>query len=385
MATGEETSRTLTDWPSGNWLVDQDSPVDFLAVKKEKVLAQGQTPFQEYEIFENAQWGRVLMLDGRLQSAEVDEFVYHEALVHPALVAHPDPRRVLVLGGGEGATLREVLRHPQVSRAVMVDIDGELVEVCRQLLPVFHRGAFDDPRTTLVFADGRAWLADQPDGSFDAIIVDLPEPLEEGPANLLFTREMYRIVRQKLGPGGVVAVQSGSGNMFGHLMADINCTLRAVFHKVWAYTAFVTGFMDLYGFHLAGGENFIWPNAFQIEARMRERGLTDLRWYEPEFAAGLPGLPRYLKERLARAGRVAGTSRQARGERNGRQEGGPVEGATELHGPVPLAPKTCICKHSAAPKTCICKDFATRGGNYGKPGRTRRVRMMKSMCACSVL
>jgi spermidine synthase len=304
MATGEEQHPTCTDWPAGDWLLDQDSPVDFVAVKKEKVLAQGKTAFQEYEIFENSQWGRTLMLDGRLQSAELDEFVYHEALVHPALVAHPDPRRVLILGGGEGATLREVLRHPPVSRAVMVDIDGELVEVCRGWLPSFHRGAFDDPRASLVVADGRAWLAGQPDGSFEVIILDLPEPLEEGPASLLFTREMYELVRRKLAPGGLVAVQSGSGNIFGRLMAHINRTLRAVFHRVSAYTAFVTSFMDLYGFHLAGGEEFEWPNAGQIKTCLEARGLADLGWYAPEFGAGLPKLPRYLKDRLSLRGRV---------------------------------------------------------------------------------
>ena len=304
MVTAEELKQATTAWPPGDWLLDQDSPVDFIAVKKERVLAAGKTSFQEYEIFENSQWGKTLMLDGRLQSAEVDEFVYHEALVHPVMVAHPAPRRVLVLGGGEGATLREVLRHPQVSQAVMVDIDGELVEVCRRLLPVFHQGAFDDPRTALVFADGRAWLQDQPDGSFDVVIVDLPEPLEAGPASFLFTREMYRIIRRKLGPGGLMSVQSGSGNIFGRLLADLNRTLRVVFPKVWAYTAFVTGFMDLYGFHLAGGENFLWPTAGQIEAVLGDRGITGLRWYEPEFAAALPCLPRYLKDRLAREGRL---------------------------------------------------------------------------------
>jgi spermidine synthase len=304
MSTAETRPPAITGWPAGDWLVDQDSPVDLIALKKEKVLARGQTAFQAYEIFENVHWGRTLMLDGRLQSAELDEFVYHEALVHPALVTHPDPRRVLILGGGEGATLREVLRHPPVSRAVMVDIDGELVEVCRQWLPSFHQGAFDDPRATLVFTDGRAWLAEQPDGSFEVIILDLPEPLEEGPASLLFTREMYEIVRRKLAPAGLMAVQSGSGNIFGRLMADINRTLRAVFPRVSAYTAFVTSFMDLYGFHVAGPEEFVWPTAAQIETCLRDRGLTDLDWYEPEFAAVLPHLPRYLKDRLATKGRV---------------------------------------------------------------------------------
>jgi len=304
MAQEKNHSRTATRWPEGNWLVDQDSPVDFIAVKREKVLAAGKTAFQEYEIFENSRWGRTLMLDGRLQSAELDEFIYHEALVHPTLVAHPDPRRVLVLGGGEGAALREVLRHPNVVQAVMVDIDEELVKVCRRWLPTFHQGAFDDPRAVLVFTDGRAWLAGQPDGSFEIIIVDLPEPLEEGPASLLFTREMYELIRCKLAPRGLMAVQSGSGNMFGRLLADINRTLRDVFPRVYPYTAFVTSFMDLYGFHAAGGEEFAWPTADRIACCLAERNLTDLGWYEPQFAAVLPWLPRYLKDRLATQGRI---------------------------------------------------------------------------------
>jgi spermidine synthase len=304
MATEEQHQKRSTHWPAGNWFLDQDSPADLVAVKRDEVLAKGKTSFQEYEIFVSALWGKALILDGRLQCAELDEFVYHEALVHPAMVAHPNPRRVLVMGGGEGATLREVLRHPQVAQAVMVDIDQELVEVCRSLLPTFHRGAFDDPRTSLVFADGRAWLVDQPDASVDVIILDLPEPLEEGPASLLFTREMYELVLRKLSPGGLAAVQSGSGSMHGRLMADINCTLRAVFPEVSAYTAFVTSFMDLYGFHVAGGRDFVWPRASQVETCLASRGITDLGWYEPGFAAALPQLPRYLKERLARKGRV---------------------------------------------------------------------------------
>jgi len=298
-----EEAKTI-NWPTGDWFLDQESPGEIVAVKKEEVAAAGRTSFQTYEIFVSSLWGKALILDGRLQSAEVDEFVYHEALVHPVMVAHPEPRRVLILGGGEGATLREVLRHPPVTQAVMVDIDEELVNLCRQLLPSFHRGAMDDPRATLVFTDGRAWLAEQPDGAFDVIILDITEPLEEGPASLLFTREMYQLVRRKLAPGGLMAAQSGSGNITGRLMADINKTLRAVFPQVFAYTAFVTSFMDLYGFHLAGGENFFWPSALQIETCLAARGITDLGWYEPEFGAVLPQLPRYLKERLAHRGRV---------------------------------------------------------------------------------
>jgi hypothetical protein len=175
-----EDRREPEDWPGPEWYLDLTNRFELTGFRRDRVLVAGRTEFQAFEIFENRLWGRMLILDERLQSAEADEFIYHEALVQPAMLAHPEPRRVLVMGGGEGATLREVLRHPGVTRAVMVDIDGELVGLCREWLPSFHAGAFDDPRTELVFADGRGWLAAQPDRDLDVIILDLPEPLEEG-------------------------------------------------------------------------------------------------------------------------------------------------------------------------------------------------------------
>lgn len=291
-------------WPSGDWYVDASNHYDLTGFRREKVLVSGQTRFQEYEIFQNRLWGRMLVLDRRLQSGEQDEFIYHEALVHPALLAHPAPRRVLVLGGGEGATLREVLRHPDVDQAVMVDIDQELVALCREWLPTFHDGALDDRRVELVFADGRGWLAGEPDGSFDVAILDLPEPLEEGPALQLFTREMYALVRSKLARGGLAAVQSGSASLEGRLMPDLHTTLNAVFPQVMAYVAFVPSFMDLYGFHLAGTQEPIWPPPEELAARLRRRGLTSLRWLGPDLTVALPRLPVYLRDRLQRQGRV---------------------------------------------------------------------------------
>ncbi|MDD5641302.1 MAG: hypothetical protein PHX53_06600 [Syntrophales bacterium] len=289
-------------WPGGDWFIDRSSPEELTAFKKQEVLVAGKTAFQDYEIFVSGVWGKVLILDGRRQCAEKDEFVYHEALVQPAMLAHPEPRRVVILGGGEGATLREVLRHPGLEQVVMVDLDRELVEVCRQWLPEFHQGAFADPRGELVFADGRAWLAAQGDGSFDVIILDLPEPLEEGPALLLFTREMYELVQRKLAPGGLAALQSGSAGPWCRLLPDLNHTLRDVFPGVAAYTAYIPSFMDLYGFHLVGGEGFAWPDADRLTDRLQ--ALAPLGWLEAGFAAALPYLPGYLQTRLAQEGRV---------------------------------------------------------------------------------
>jgi len=299
-----EESRAPQVWPPEDWFIDLNNRYELTGFHRERVVLTGRTGFQAFEIFENRLWGRMLILDGRLQSAEVDEFIYHEALVQPAMLAHPNPRRVLVLGGGEGATLREVLRHPGVAQAVMVDIDGELVGLCKEWLPGFHAGAFDDPRTELVFADGRGWLAARPEASLDVIICDLPEPLEAGPALQLFTREMYELAASRLAPGGVLAVQSGSAGLQGRLMADLNATLRAVFSQVVPYTAFVPSFMDLYGFHVAGDADLTWPNMTVAAARLEERGLNTLKWLSAESLAALPCLPKYLVAHLAREGKV---------------------------------------------------------------------------------
>jgi spermidine synthase len=291
-------------WPPKDWFIDLSNRFDLTGFHRDRVLLTGRTGFQAFEIFENRLWGRMLVLDGHLQAAELDEFIYHEALVQPAMLAHPNPQRVLVMGGGEGATLREVLRHPEVTQAVMVDIDAELVGLCKEWLPTFHAGAFDDPRTELVFSDGRHWLEAQPDGSQDVIILDLPEPREGGPALNLFTREMYELARRKLASDGVMAVQSGSAGLQGHLMADLNATLRAVFPRVVAYTAFVPSFMDLYGIHVAGGTNLVWSGPVTAATRLERRGLTSLKWLGAEHFASLPFLPKFLEARLTRVGKV---------------------------------------------------------------------------------
>lgn len=302
--TQEQPAPRQTRWPAGDWFLDRGSPADLIAYERQEILVRGRTAFQEYEIFTSSIFGRVLVLDDRVQSASRDEFIYHEALVQPVMVAHPEPRRVMIMGGGEGATLREVLRHRTVSEAVMVDIDAELVEVCRKWLPSFHQGAFDDPRTRLVVADARGWLEKQPDGAFDVIIVDLPEPLEAGPALKLFTREMYELIRRKLTPQGLMSVQSGSAGVAGQLMPDIYRTLKAAFPRVMPYVAFVSSFMDLYGFHVAGGETFTWPTQEEVALRLNERGVTGLGWFSPDYSVAVGRLPVYLKNRLEEEGRL---------------------------------------------------------------------------------
>ncbi|OPX20686.1 MAG: hypothetical protein BZ151_02475 [Desulfobacca sp. 4484_104] len=293
-----------TAWPDGDWYLAQDSPDDCSAYRKTRVLAQGRTQFQDYEIWENPFMGRVLVLDGVIQSAERDEFIYHEALVHPALIAHPRPRQVAILGGGEGATLREVLKHDCVNRVVMVDLDAEIVALCRQWLPSFHAGAFDDPRVEVRHEDARAWLAQQPDQSFDAILVDITDPLAGGPAVYLFTQEMFELIKVKLGRLGLFSVQSGSAERAPHFIPHLYRTIGAVFPQVFPYAAFIASFDDLYGFILAGDHTLEWPAPATVAQRLTSRRVPPLSWYGPEFSATLPFLPPYMKKIIEQGGRV---------------------------------------------------------------------------------
>ena len=142
-------------------------------------LAEAETPFQHIEIGISPYFGKIIVIDGDVQSSVADEYVYHECLVHPAMLAHPNPKNVLILGGGEGATLREILKHKSVERVVMCDIDRIAIDMFKQHLPEWHQGAFDDPRTELLHRDARAYLEKAANGEFDVIISDLTEPYAE--------------------------------------------------------------------------------------------------------------------------------------------------------------------------------------------------------------
>jgi spermidine synthase len=140
------------------WGAEQSDGSEMYLFAIDKTIVKKTTAIQDVEIVDTPSYGIVLILDGLIQSAEDDEHTYHEALVHPGMIGHANPREVLIIGGGEGATLREVLRYRSVQRATMVDIDGELVELCKKHLDDWHKGSFRDPRAEVIIADGRAFL-----------------------------------------------------------------------------------------------------------------------------------------------------------------------------------------------------------------------------------
>ena len=263
------------------------------------------TAFQKVEVVDSLQHGRCLLLDGKTQSAEADEFIYHEGLVHPAMVTHPNPVSVFIAGGGEGATLREALAHNTVKRAAMVDLDSEVVEVCVRYLPNHHRGAFDDPRTELHHRDAREYLETTQD-TYDVIIIDLPDPQEAGPASLLYTQNFYRLLSQRLNPQGVMAVQS-EPCMVGNLEAfsAINNTLRSVFPHVYPYHIMVPSFASDWGFNLASlGPNPLALNVQEVDRRLADRGCALLRFYDGVTHNGLFALPKHVRTTLENEQRI---------------------------------------------------------------------------------
>ncbi len=259
----------------------------------DRVLFSGSSKYQRIDIVETRLHGRMLFLDGVGQSAEYDEFIYHELLVHPAMFSHPEPASVLVIGGAEGATLREVLKHDSVKRAVMVDIDGELIELCKKYLPEWNAGSFDDPRSEVIVGDGRKYIENCKE-KFDVIIVDLSDPLEDSPAVYLFTREFYSLLRDHLTEQGCMSVQGeGVSPQENILHARMVNTLKQVFPIVKPYT------YSLHSFHRPDSHIFVTLNKnwkpSDLSSRIRNSSV-DLKYLTPEIAENLFHIPTYLQK-----------------------------------------------------------------------------------------
>ncbi len=290
--------------PVGLYYTEQHSPALRFSYRVRRVLFSGETRYQRVDIVELDAYGKSLFLDWKIQSALVDEYMFHESLVHPVLFTHPSPKRVLIVGGGEGATLREVLKHRTVERATMVDIDGELVELCKAYMPEWHRGAFEDPRSRIVYGDARQFLFDR-DETFDVIVSDLTEPLGEGPSQLLFTEEFYRKAFERLSGDGMIAIQSASGDpVYADFVASVVKTLEGIFPIVRVCWAFIWSFSMPWVFTLASKRyDPFHLSEKEVEERMVSRGVSGLQYYSPEIHKAMFVLPPYLKE-ILKKGRV---------------------------------------------------------------------------------
>ncbi len=286
------------DLPS-RWFCDYFNPYELHEHALKSILYAGRSAFQEIIVAESQNFGRCLILDNEIQSTEKDEFIYHEALIHPALIMHPNPQRVAIIGGGEGASLRETLRHKTVRKAIMVDIDREVVECAKKYLQTFHNGAFTDPRSEVLYQDGRKYLEDSKE-PFDAIIIDINCPMEGGPAFMLFTQEFYSMVKQRLTPQGILALQAdNTAPVALHTYTTTINTLKQVFTGVFPYTAYVPSYALLWGFCLATrGLNPMEFSPEEIDRRISQRIQGELRYYDGITHHGIFNPPKYLRHAI---------------------------------------------------------------------------------------
>ncbi|MFC2156915.1 polyamine aminopropyltransferase [Acidobacteriota bacterium] len=251
-----------------------------------RLLLREVSRFQRIEVFENPFFGKVLVLDGLIQTTERDEFFYHEMLVHPALNSHPSPKDVLIIGGGDGGTLREVLRYP-VEQATLVEIDSKVIDVCREAFPWLNP-ALEDERSRLVIDDGTKFVQETAD-KFDVILVDSSEPI--GPSTPLHSEEFYLNLKEKLNTDGIVAGQIGSPLFHMEAIKREYGFLR----KIFKYVALYTGPVPTY----PGGT---WCYAFLSDWTLpggTEHPLPpDLTFFNQEMWKSVFSLPEFMKSKL---------------------------------------------------------------------------------------
>lgn len=285
---GVDDAKPLLEW------LDEDVAFGFRVRRR---IANRTSPCQRIEMLETRPYGTVMRLDGRNMTSERDEFHYHEAMVHPAALSHPAPRRALVIGGGDGGSAEELLKHPSIERVDLVEIDADVVELSRRHLPRVHRGAFDDPRLRIRIEDGARFVDADGDG-YDLVVLDLTDP--DTAAAGLYDVPFFRRLAARLAPGGTVSLHVGSPFHAMDQVLDVLRRLHAVFPIVRPLATHVPLYGTYWAFAIASLDRD--PRAVDtavLRERLATRSIEDLRLYHAGLHAALFALPAYFAERLA--------------------------------------------------------------------------------------
>ncbi|WP_370031230.1 polyamine aminopropyltransferase [Oceanicella sp. SM1341] len=279
--------------PPSAWSVEELHADHRQALRIGTLIYDSETAHQRIKVFENPRFGRIMTLDGVVQVTEGDEFIYHEMMAHVPIFAHGAARRVLIIGGGDGGMAREALRHTEVEKVTMVEIDAGVVEFSKKYLPGISAGAFEDPRLELVIADGAAFVAETTE-EFDVIIVDSTDPI--GPGEVLFTETFYGRAKRCLSPGGILVTQNGVPFMQGEELTNTMRAFRALFRDATCYLATIPTY--------AGGPMAMgWgsdgtsrgASIEELDERFRAAGF-ETRYYSPEVHHAAFALPGYVRK-----------------------------------------------------------------------------------------
>jgi spermidine synthase len=257
-------------------------------------LAAIQSPYQRVEVYDTPQFGRLFRLDGRLMTSVGDEFFYHECMTHPALLTHPNPKDVLVIGGGDGGSTEEILKHPSIRHVVMAELDAAVIEISRTWLRDIHKGALEDPRLEISLGDGFEYVKNCNE-KFDLIVLDLTDP--DTPAFRLYTEEFFSLCRRLLNPGGMLTMHLGSPVFQPATVTKNVANLRKVFRQVHPLSLYIPLYGSLWCLGVASDNAN--PRQLSCETtslRLLERRIEGLRFYNAELHAALFTLPTFVKE-----------------------------------------------------------------------------------------
>nr|Q96557.1 RecName: Full=Spermidine synthase 2; Short=SPDSY 2; AltName: Full=Putrescine aminopropyltransferase 2 [Datura stramonium]CAA69421.1 spermidine synthase 2 [Datura stramonium] len=280
-------------------------PGEAHSLKVEKILFQGKSDYQDVMVFQSTTYGKVLVLDGVIQLTERDECAYQEMITHLPLCSIPNPKKVLVIGGGDGGVLREVSRHSSVEQIDICEIDKMVVEVAKQFFPDVAVG-YEDPRVNLHIGDGVAFLKNVPAGTYDAVIVDSSDPI--GPAQELFEKPFFETIARALRPGGVVSTQAESIWLHMHIIEEIVANCREIFKGSvnYAWTTVPTYPSGMIGFMLCSTEgpavdfkNPINP----IDDESHGQTIGPLKFYNSEIHQASFCLPSFAKRVIETKGK----------------------------------------------------------------------------------
>jgi len=262
-------------------------PGQAMSIEVEKVLYEGKSEYQDVVVFKSKSYGNVLVLDGVIQVTERDEFAYQEMLSHLPLASHPNPKQVLVIGGGDGGVLREIIKHKTVEQVTICEIDKMVIETSKKFLPDLAVG-FNDPRVNVFIGDGYAYMKSKP-GVFDVIIVDSSDPV--GPAETLYQLEFYQYMKAALRPGGIICTQAECMWLHIPIIKDLIKMSKSLFtHVEYAYTMIPTYPSGQIGFLLGSlGDSCKTPKR-KLEA--------ETKYYTPEIHSASFVLPNFAKKEL---------------------------------------------------------------------------------------
>ena len=261
------------------------------------LVERRQTPFQVLEVYETPELGRMFRLDGANMTSDRDEFFYHENLIHPTAIAHPAPKRALVIGGGDGGSSEELLKHSTLEIVHMAELDPEVIEVSKAQFGKVHRGVFDNPRLKVTVGDGLAYLRETA-VRYDIITMDLTDPV--GPSMQLYTPETFALAKGAMASGGALTLHIGSPFSHPARVRGTIDSLKQVFTQVTPYFVHIPIYGSVWGF--ASASDSLDPRSIapdRVEKVIAERGIADLQYYNGEIHQAMFALPNYIRKLLA--------------------------------------------------------------------------------------